>query len=337
MKNISQRGNKYMASVMLGGVRYKHSFNTPEDAQAWLTHSRSAHSKGLPVQSPTEIQLPSTGAHIGSVLEDVIRDQWQMAKAWKTLIGNGNQFVDYIGPHTPVINITQGHLHDYVSHLRSLGNKPATINRKVNAASVLMRKAKAYGYITRVPSIPTLREDSAGRSSDFLNREDEATLLMALRQAGQTVNALLVEFLIDTGARLGEALDLRFRDIHEGSVTFNNTKNGKFRSVPLTSRAQSALDTLRQDNGNDAYVFDGVRAGDLRSELREVYTSLGPRFKTIAQPLHIFRHTCGSRLALGGADIRRIQEWLGHADIKTTQRYMNITGSSLNDIKGILE
>jgi len=140
-----------------------------------------------------------------------------------------------------------------------------------------------------------------------------------------------------TGLRMGELLALRWRDVDFAGATIRvrasyagsaltTPKSGKVRAVPLAPDVASALAQLgRREHwlGEDDLVFAGEAGSYLDgSALRRRYkTALGA---AALRPLrfHDLRHTFGTRM-IAKADIRRVQEWMGHADIQTTMRYLH--------------
>jgi integrase len=140
-----------------------------------------------------------------------------------------------------------------------------------------------------------------------------------------------------TGLRMGELLALRWRDVDfTGSVlrvrasytvgALTTPKSGKVRSVPLAPAVAEALARLADREfftEEDDLVFPGDLGGFLDdSALRRRYKSA--LVKAGLRPLrfHDLRHTFGTRM-IAKADIRRVQEWMGHADIQTTMRYLH--------------
>ena len=140
-----------------------------------------------------------------------------------------------------------------------------------------------------------------------------------------------------TGLRMGELLALRWRDIDfEGSLVrvrasysagvLTTPKSGKVRSVPLAPDVARALDGLSRRErftDEDDLVFPGELGGPLDgSALRRRYKAALKRAGLRGLRFHDLRHTFGTRM-IAKADIRRVQEWMGHADIQTTMRYLH--------------
>ncbi len=140
-----------------------------------------------------------------------------------------------------------------------------------------------------------------------------------------------------TGLRRGELIALRWRDADfTGSVlrvrasfaggALTAPKSGKVRSVPLAPEVAQALAKLSRREfltGEDDLVFPGELSDFLDgSALRRRYTAALKRAGLRQLRFHDLRHTFGTRM-IAKADIRRVQEWMGHADIQTTMRYLH--------------
>ncbi len=113
-------------------------------------------------------------------------------------------------------------------------------------------------------------------------------------------------------------------DYAGGELT--SPKSGKVRSVPLAPVVASALAALGQRVdwvGDDDLVFVGATGGYLDgSALRRRYGAALARAGLRPLRFHDLRHTFGTRM-IAKADIRRVQEWMGHADVQTTMRYLH--------------
>ena len=158
-----------------------------------------------------------------------------------------------------------------------------------------------------------------------------------VRAADSEQDAALFLTAAFTGLRMGELLALRWRDVdfagsavrvrasyYAGHLT--TPKSGKVRAVPLAPDVAAALAQLgrRVDwVGDDDLVFAGVGGDHLDgSALRRRYKDALARAGLRQLRFHDLRHTFGTRM-IAKADIRRVQEWMGHADIQTTMRYLH--------------
>jgi integrase len=158
-----------------------------------------------------------------------------------------------------------------------------------------------------------------------------------VRAAASEQDAAIFLTAAFTGLRLGELLALTWRDVDfAGSVVrvrasysagaLTTPKSGKVRAVPMAPDVASALARLgrREDwIGEDDLVFVGVAGGYLdSSSLRKRYGLALQAAGLRKLRFHDLRHTFGTRM-IAKADIRRVQEWMGHADIQTTMRYLH--------------
>src|SRR5450755_2530653 len=158
-----------------------------------------------------------------------------------------------------------------------------------------------------------------------------------VRAAGAELDGALYLTAAFTGLRMGELLALRWRDVDFAGSTvrvrasfyngnLSTPKSGKVRAVPLAPDVATALAQLgRRENwvGDDDLVFAGEGGDHLdASALRRRYKTALAAASLRRLRFHDLRHTFGTRM-IAKADIRRVQEWMGHADIQTTMRYLH--------------
>ncbi|WP_375567119.1 tyrosine-type recombinase/integrase [Oceaniradius stylonematis] len=231
--------------------------------------------------------------------------------------------IDDVIQRNSIEKLDDGLVDQLISYYRKKGNSNATINRKLAALYKILRKAERAGLITRLPSYVRLPEKNA--RVRFLTREEERFLLPRLEERDKSYKNLCI-FLIDTGARVGEALGLKHGDVHNGRATFWITKSGRSRTVPLTDRAVCALaDQGRQPGG----PFHGVAYQKFLYHWNAVKREMGLKDDPQFVP-HMLRHTCASRLVQAGIDLRRVQTFLGHQTIQMTLRYAHLATDDLD-------
>jgi integrase/recombinase XerD len=156
-------------------------------------------------------------------------------------------------------------------------------------------------------------------------------------------NRALLEVLYSTGARISEAVGLDIDDVdtHSRSVLLRG-KGGKQRLVPIGRPAVSALDAYfvrgrpdlaRRGKGTPG-IFLNARGGRLsRQSAWQVLQDAAERAGvTAAVSPHTLRHSFATHLLEGGADVRVVQELLGHASVTTTQIYTLVTVSALREV-----
>src|ERR671916_1984599 len=175
------------------------------------------------------------------------------------------------------------------------------------------------------------------RSSGDIDVFSPEEVLALVRAAGDAQDAAIYLTAAFTGLRRGELLALRWRDVDfvgqairvrasyaGGQVT--SPKSGKVRSVPMAPDVASALAGLGQRErwtGDDDLFFVGTVGSHVDgSALRRRYVDSLRRAGLRPLRFHDLRHTFGTRM-IAKADIRRVQEWMGHADVQTTMKYLH--------------
>ena len=216
---------------------------------------------------------------------------------------------------------------------RELSNKTKN-NLLVLMHAIFRRAMKLYGLPANpVANVDRFRVRSSGDIQVFSPEEVWALV----RAAKSDTDAAIFLTAAFTGLRRGEVLALRWRDVDFAGSTIRvrasyaagkltTPKSGKVRAVPMAPDVGSALAKLgdrERYTGDDDFVFAGEAGppldGDaLSSRYRDALARAGLR------PLrfHDLRHTFGTRM-IAKADIRRVQEWMGHADIQTTMKYLH--------------
>ncbi|MDN5558630.1 MAG: site-specific tyrosine recombinase XerD [Ruaniaceae bacterium] len=150
----------------------------------------------------------------------------------------------------------------------------------------------------------------------------------------------LLELLYGTGARISEAVSLAVDDIEESTITVTG-KGNKMRLVPVGSYAREAIEAylvrarpaLASGGKGSARLFLNTRGGPLsRQSAHAIVAKAADRagIPTAISP-HTLRHSYATHLLQGGADIRVVQELLGHASVTTTQIYTHVTIDALRE------
>ncbi|HEX8509327.1 MAG TPA: tyrosine recombinase XerC [Propionibacteriaceae bacterium] len=235
-------------------------------------------------------------------------------------------------------------LRSWLANQLSRGQSRSTLQRRVAAVRVFFAWACESG---RTPSNPaaTLRSPSAARLlPPTLGRADADAMLAAATGAAQEAggplglrDVAILEVLYASGLRVSELCGLDVADLDEDRRVLRVVGKGdKQRTVPLGAPAWRALDAWLQGGRNDLAispepVFVGERGGriDQRVVRRVVHRAL--RLVDGAPDLgpHGLRHAMATHLLEGGADLRSVQEMLGHASLGTTQIYTHVTNERL--------
>jgi integrase len=264
-------------------------------------------------------------------LEQTLKMVWQHQKDARKSVSLVRLICEDLG-HIPLHEVTYQTLEDYVSKLREEELSGASINRRLAKLSKAMNEAAKRGVIPACPPIPRQREGQ-GRLR-WLSEAEEQRLLEAVSVAlasetDRETMRNVIAFLVDTGARQGEMLRLEERDIGDGQVSFVETKNGKSRAVPTTTRAAKAA----------RYIVRLSSVG-----LMWDWSALSKKFRRVADAAglpgvtcHTLRHTCASRLVQRGVSLYRVKDWLGHSSITVTERYAHLKPDHLSGLQSVLE
>ncbi|KHK99106.1 recombinase XerC [Microbacterium mangrovi] len=152
----------------------------------------------------------------------------------------------------------------------------------------------------------------------------------------------LLELLYATGARVSEAVSLDLDDVTHGDILRVRGKGDKERIVPLGSYARDAIDTylvrvrpgLAARGRATSKLFLGMRGAPLsrQSAWLVIQEAAERAHLTSHVSPHTLRHSFATHLLQGGADVRVVQELLGHASVATTQIYTHVTADTLRDM-----
>jgi integrase/recombinase XerD len=234
---------------------------------------------------------------------------------------------------------------EYVASLRDLGAAEATISRKIAAVRGLHRFLAVEEY---VEADPTVLLDTPKRPKGLPKAltVEEVISILDTADTGKPLgvrNAALLEFLYATGARVSEAIALDQIDLDLAEATAIVTgKGSKQRLVPLGGYAIAALHRyypVRRDliGGADdpGAVFVSARGKRLTRQaiwqiIKKVAGEAGINGERVSP--HVLRHSAATHMVEGGADLRSIQELLGHASISTTQVYTRVSPQHLYEV-----
>jgi len=224
----------------------------------------------------------------------------------------------------------------FVARLHNAGLAKSSVARKLSAVRSFLKHAVRLGVIDVSPAegIPTPKQPKLLPKN--LTVDEVFTLLDSIAgddTAGRRDKALL-EFLYATGLRVGELAALDLDDVdHSGGLVRVLGKGNKERIVPFGSKARSSLlswlaasEPLRRGPGDANALFLNLRGTRLTD--RSVRRILDRRMREAAIAArispHALRHTFATHMLGAGADLRAIQELLGHASLSTTQRYTHV-------------
>lgn len=223
------------------------------------------------------------------------------------------------------------------------GDINATRARKLSALRTFFRFLHKHYHVDATALSQVARPRIKRPLPKPLTPKDALSVVQEIGEATETAleqarDAALMTLLYGAGLRIAEALALNVGDLPATDDALRVTgKGNKQRLVPLLPVVRASLLAWLKhhpDPQREAPLFVGVRGGRLnpgiaQKNLRIFRTSNG--LQDHATP-HALRHSFATHLLAGGADLRSIQELLGHASLSTTQRYTDVETSQLMDI-----
>lgn len=206
---------------------------------------------------------------------------------------------------------------------------PATRNRYLAAISAVLTWAVKKRLVPRswtnpCRNIELVREDN--QRVRFLSDDERARLLVACRASAWPKLYALVLLALTTGARKGELLGLRGRDIDldQAIARVDRTKNNDRKVLPLVPAVVEELRLILPTN-EDALVFGSPRWPDVPYSFESGWHSAMKAAKLRNFKFHDLRHSCASYLAQNGATLLEIADVLGHRQLSVTRRYSHLT------------
>lgn len=235
-------------------------------------------------------------------------------------------------------------LHDFVEDLVKSTSSNATVVRLVSSVKSFYRYLLFEGVVVQDPSV-LIESPKLGRHlPDVLTVEEIDAIIAAvdMNKAEGSRNRAIIETLYACGLRVSELINLKLTDIHkrQGIVRVIG-KGDKERLVPISKSAlkeislyeHGARKKLNIKPGYENFVFLNRRGAQLTRVM--IFTiikrvvELSPLDKKVSP--HTFRHSFATHLLENGANLRVIQEMLGHASITTTEIYAHLNSKMLSD------
>lgn len=243
------------------------------------------------------------------------------------------------------------HLEAYVSDLRTgtHGGTPlaaSSAGRALVVARGLHRFAAAEGIVDLDVAADVAPPAKAEHLPDTLSVDEVAALLDSVPSGDVATpvdlrDKALLELLYGTGARITEALDLAVDDVTDVDGVLRLVgKGNKQRLVPVGSVALAALEAYLVrarpvlSQGKTAALFLNTRGGALSRQSAWGIVRGAAQRAGIKQKIspHTLRHSYATHLLAGGADVRTVQELLGHSSVTTTQIYTHVSPESLKEV-----
>ena len=235
-------------------------------------------------------------------------------------------------------NVQRLHLNLYIKNLRDRGLKPASVVRKIAAIRGWFSWMSVNEYISADPSLTLEHPKLTERLPKVLTLEDIKKILDIKMSI---LDKAIFELLYACGLRVSELTELTLSNVDLAADYVRCTgKGSKERLIPIGKCAELALKKYLKERSfivrkhalNTKYFFlheNGrhISRQDVYLFIKNVAAEIGKK----ASP-HTIRHTFATHLLENGADLRVVQELLGHSDVSTTQLYTHVSKKRLKEV-----
>ncbi|WP_207934770.1 tyrosine recombinase XerC [Actinomadura sp. KC06] len=289
-----------------------------------------------------------------NALEDAVSDFGRHLRAERDVsphtlrayLGDLNDLIGYaadIGVTEPA-DLDVSLLRAWLARQHALGRSRATLARRTAAVRAFTRHLHRRGRLSDDPGLLLGTPKRQRDLPEVLTRDEAARLLDTMDTQGPVGlrDLAVLEMLYATGVRVSELCGLDIDDLDTGRGTVRVLgKGGRERTVPVGEPAARAVqDWLRagrpalvNDDSGPA-LFLGARGGRLHptSARRIVHARISEVGQITDMSPHGLRHSAATHLLEGGADLRSVQEILGHASLQTTQLYTHVSAERLKQV-----
>lgn len=324
--SVYRRGAKgvFYMNFTVGGVRVTRSTGKFTKKEAKLVEA--VEKKRMMVDGALSPREKAARMPLSVAIQRVYHERWKDNKDG----GKSQRIAErvaYLIGDIPISKIDEESIKLLVRLLEGSGVKGATVNRYLATIKTLLRHhQQPWEHIK-------LKKESKGRMR-VLSKEEEMTVIDLLRNQDHTGKrsyypevADLVEVLVDTGCRLSEVLNLKYKDINWDTnlISIWINKGDKPRSIPMTKRVVGILLARHQDGKLKPFTIDVDQAQRAWGWVRKKMGLEGDSEFV----LHALRHTTATRLIDRGIDLYTVKEWLGHSTIQVTERYAHLQPDKL--------
>lgn len=235
------------------------------------------------------------------------------------------------------LSIENIHVRGYLKYLDTCNLKNSTISRRISALRTFYNYLLEKGLVKSNIFLNVKNPKSEKKLPNYLNYTEIEELLASIdtKTDEGLERRLLIEMFYSTGCRVGEMVNVKISDIDFSSKTIKVMgKGSKERIVYYGDYASKYLEDYLKNKDRKGYLFTNKRGEKLTIEeveyiVRDIMKHIS--IKTHVTP-HTLRHTFATHLLNNGADIRTVQELLGHANLSTTGIYTHVSSDRLKDV-----
>ena len=331
MSKIRKRGNSYQIDYFEPTdngkpIRVRKSFSKKKDAEAELGKRVSLIAEGRFLDVKKD--YTTTLKELLAKYEENFNQQASFSKYKKFCLEN---YKSYFGKDTLLANIRYVDLETYRNHLRQKLTKNktiranASINREIACLHHIFTKAVEWEKVERSPfdkgKSLLLSEDN--QRIRYLTEEEIESLLDECKSKQHLHR--IVTCAINTGLRKGDILGMRWDQVRNGFIyPDKNTETKKRREIPINDDLAQMFKEIRKEQGlTSKYIFTYSKR--TISRVDRAFKGALSRAGIENFRFHDLRHTFASHLIMRGADLKDIQELLGHKTMTMTLRYAHLS------------
>ena len=282
--------------------------------------------------------------HLSGYEQWLATEKKAAANTLSSYVRDVRQFLVYLSADgTKPERATQRTLEQFVKHLTAQGKSMATITRSVASLKSFYTYLMIEGYVVSNPakSIAPMR---AERKLPQILTSKEVDLFLEQPECSDAKgyrDKAMLELLYATGIRVSELINLNLNNLNLSASIIRCESRGKERMIPLYPSAVRALaeyvEKIRPqmvEQPDEQALFVNLNGRRMSRQgfwkIIKFYQEKAGIRKDITP--HTLRHSFAAHLLENGADLRSIQEMLGHADISSTQIYTQVVGQKLKDV-----
>lgn len=248
-------------------------------------------------------------------------------KSWKSDVSRVNHLLNFFGDNR-LREITPANVERYKSERQKYKTKRnelisnSSINREIEVLRKMFNIALKNKWAMSNPAssqqgVNKLRQDNS--IERFLQPAEELRMLNLCVGQFAYLKPIII-CALHTGMRRGEILNLKWENVNfkTGCITLTETKNNKIRKIGISNTLKEEFKKLNRFN---EYVFTNPKTDKPYSDIKKGFKSIRDNAGIKNLRFHDLRHTAATRMVASGIDLVIVQDLLGHADLKTTQRY----------------
>lgn len=244
---------------------------------------------------------------------------------------------------TAVSDITREHLNAHVCALQKEGRKPSTISRSIASMKAFFHFMAREGYVPMDIS-DCMKSPRIEKKVPVILSQEETRRLLEEPKGSSPKNLrdkAMLELLYATGIRVSELISLKLGDINLQMEYIVCSDGHKERIIPFGNVARDAVKIYLKDGrprlveqGENDFLFTNCSGGEMsRQGFWKLIKFYGKRAGITSELTpHTLRHSFAAHLVGNGADLKSVQEMMGHSDISTTQVYAQIKRERIREV-----